>query len=60
LILSDRSLEGIFKINFGLMQHHNYTLSDIENMMPWERDLYVTLVADHVQKENEKLKEVNR
>tara|TARA_E500000305_G_C3969781_1_gene211353 strand:- start:272 stop:400 length:129 start_codon:yes stop_codon:yes gene_type:complete len=42
------------------MQHHNYTLSDIENMMPWERDLYVTLVADHVQKENEKLKEVNR
>ena len=42
------------------MQHHNYSLSDIENMMPWERDLYVTLVADHVQKENEKLKEVNR
>ena len=42
------------------MQYHNYTLTDIENMMPWERDLYVTLVADHVQKENEKLKEVNR
>ncbi len=42
------------------MQYHNYTLTDIENMMPWERDLYVTLVADHVQKENDKLKEVNR
>ncbi len=60
LILSDRSLEGIYKVNFGLMQYHNYTLTDIENMMPWERDLYVTLVADHVQKENDKLKEVNR
>tara|TARA_Y100000361_G_C10985582_1_gene251390 strand:+ start:291 stop:434 length:144 start_codon:yes stop_codon:yes gene_type:complete len=47
-------------VNFGLMQYHNYTLTDIENMMPWERDLYVTLVADHVQKENDKLKEVNR
>ena len=26
------------------MQHHNYALSDIENMMPWERDIYVQML----------------
>tara|TARA_Y100000817_G_scaffold276217_1_gene237538 strand:+ start:104 stop:232 length:129 start_codon:yes stop_codon:yes gene_type:complete len=41
------------------MQYHNYTLADIENMMPWERDLFVTLVADHVEKENQKIKEAS-
>ena len=60
LILSDRSLEGIFRINFGLMQYHNYTLADIENMMPWERDIYVNLLQQHIKEENDKIREQNR
>lgn len=32
------------------MQYHNYTLADIEGLLPWERDLYVTMVMDHVEK----------
>ena len=30
------------RTNFAMMQHHNYSLSDIENMMPWEREIYIT------------------
>jgi len=42
------------------MQYHNYTLADIEGMIPWERDLYVALVIDHVEKEKQKMEERNR
>jgi len=39
------------------MQHHNYALSDIENMMPWERDIYVQMLIAHIKEQNRKNKE---
>ena len=44
------------------MQHHNYSLSDIENMMPWERDIYVDMLITWIKEQNEKQKqrEANR
>ena len=42
------------------MQHHNYSLSDIENMMPWEREIYVDMLIQHIKEENEKAKERQR
>lgn len=39
------------------MQHHNYILSDLENMIPFERDVYVTLLKNHIEEENQKLKQ---
>ena len=39
------------------MQHHNYALSDIENLMPWERDIYVDMLIQHLKEEKEKRKE---
>jgi hypothetical protein len=41
------------------MQHHNYSLGDIENMIPWERDLYVGMLIDYIEQENEKIKAAN-
>ena len=49
------NLEGYFKLNFALMQYHKYSLTEIENMMPWERDIYVGLLQQHL--EEEKLKQ---
>ena len=43
-----------------MMQHHKYSLSDIENMMPWERDIYVDLLQQHIKEENDKIREQNR
>ena len=37
-----------------MMQHHNYSLTELENMMPWEREIYVDMVINHVQEENKK------
>ena len=39
------------KTNFALMQHHNYSLTDIENMIPWEREVYLTLLSNWVEEE---------
>jgi len=38
------------------MQHHNYSLTELEDMMPWEREVYVALLIDYKKQENEKLK----
>jgi hypothetical protein len=38
------------------MQHHNYALSDIESMMPWERDIYVQMLLEHIKEQNKKNK----
>ena len=39
------------------MQHHKYSLTEIENMMPWERDIYIDMLITHIREENEKIKE---
>ena len=52
-------LESYFKLNFALIQHHKYSLTEIENMMPWERDIYVGLLNQGVEEENLKAKPAN-
>ena len=37
------------------MQQHNYSLTECENMIPWEREVYTNLLADHIQQDNERL-----
>tara|TARA_E500000331_G_scaffold94173_1_gene90295 strand:- start:1530 stop:1703 length:174 start_codon:yes stop_codon:yes gene_type:complete len=48
-------LENYFKINFALMQFHKYSLTEIENLIPWERDIYISMLQQHL--EDEKLKQ---
>jgi hypothetical protein len=38
------------------MNQHGYSLYDIENMLPWERDIYVQMLINYVNEQNEKLK----
>ena len=51
------SLENYYKTNFALMQHHKYSLTELENMMPWERDVYVNLLIAHIQEEERRQKQ---
>jgi hypothetical protein len=41
------------------MQHHKYSLQDLNEMMPWERNVYVTMLLRHIEEENEKIKQQN-
>jgi len=43
------NLEGYYKTNFALMQYHKYSLTEIENLMPWERDVYTALLQQYLE-----------
>ena len=57
--MAHASLESYYKINFALMQHHKYSLTEIENMMPWERDIYLGLLNQYIEEENLKVQQAN-
>ena len=50
-------LENYFRLNFSLVQYHKYSLWEIENMIPWERDIYVGLLQQHLEEEETKQKQ---
>ena len=47
------------KTNFALMQHHKYSLTEIENMIPWEREVYLTLLGQWIEEENSRVEKEN-
>ena len=42
------------------MQHHKYSLSELDDMMPWEREIYVTLLMKFIEKESEEANKKNQ
>lgn len=42
-----------------MMQHHKYSLTEIESMIPWERDIYVSLLQKYVEEENKRIEAEN-
>ncbi len=39
------------------MQHHKYSLTELEDMIPWERDIYISMLVQYIEEENEKVKQ---
>jgi len=39
------------------MQHHNYSLTELDNMMPWEREIYVGLLMEWIEEEKKRLEQ---
>ena len=36
------------------MQHHNYSLTELDNMIPWERDVYLGLLMEFLEEEKQR------
>ena len=53
-MLRHDNLKNYYQTNFSLMHHHKYSLTEIENMIPWEKELYVKLLLQFL--EDEKLR----
>lgn len=51
------TVESNYRINFLLLQHHKYSMSDIDNMIPFERDLYLDQLQKHIEEQNRMLEE---
>ena len=39
-----------------MMQHHKYSLSELETMIPWEREIYIKMLINHLEEEKERQK----
>jgi hypothetical protein len=50
-MLSHTSIETYYHTNFALVQHHKWSLTEIENMIPFELDLYAQLLVKHLEDE---------
>jgi len=46
--MAHTNLESYYKINFAMMQHHKYSLTELESMIPWEREVYLTLLQPYI------------
>lgn len=54
-MLNHDNIRNFYETNFELIQHHKYTLEDINNMMPWERALYVDMLIRWLDNEEKRL-----
>ena len=48
-MLSHNNLAKYYQNTFALAQHYKYQISEIENLIPYERDLYLDMVIDHIE-----------
>jgi hypothetical protein len=53
MMFSYDKLTNFFKTNFAMMQHHKYSLNELEEMMPWERFIYLDMLKEHIKKVDE-------
>ena len=47
------SLSNMLQTNFMMMHHHKYSFSDIENLLPWERQIYIGLLVNQLKEDKE-------
>jgi hypothetical protein len=57
--MTHTSLESYYRTTFALMQHHKYSLTELENMMPWEKEVYITLLSQYIEEQNLKNQQQN-
>ena len=55
--LCHNTLENYFITNFNMMQHHKYSLTELDNLMPFEKEIYINLLVNHIKEENERIKD---
>jgi hypothetical protein len=54
MMLGHDKLENFYKTNFSLIQHHKYSINDLESMIPWERHVYIDLLKAFLKDQEER------
>ena len=58
--LSHDSLANHYTTNFAMIQHHNWSLTEIDNMIPFERAIYVEMLQQWIKEENARIEAQNK
>lgn len=59
IILSNETLYNHYTMNFALRQYHGYSLTELDEMVPFERDIYMALLENHLEEEKQRIKKQN-
>jgi len=51
---------NFYRMNFALMQYHKYSLSDLDNMIPFEREVYVAMLVKYLEEEKQRIESQKR
>ena len=51
------TLVNYYKTKFSLVQHHKYSLTDIDAMIPWEKMIYVDMLKDYIKQQEEMIRD---
>jgi hypothetical protein len=52
MALNHSSLENYYQVVFSMVQHHKYSITEIENLLPFERDLYLEMLLNYLKEQN--------
>lgn len=59
--MSRESLHAYYAVNSSIvLNKYKYSIEELENMFPWERDIYISLLEKHLEEENERIARENR
>lgn len=57
-MLNHDTLQNHYEVNFELVQHHHYNLTEIENMMPFERQYFIELLIKYLNEKAQQQEKV--
>jgi len=49
-MMAENSLENYYQVIFSLVNHYHYGITEVENIYPFERDIFVKLLQDHINR----------
>jgi len=58
--LSHETMENYYNTNFQLLQHYSYSLTELEGMIPWEREVYITMLVQYLKEEKQRQEQTAR
>lgn len=58
--LSHTSLTRYYSMIFSLAQHHKYSITELENLIPYERDLYVDMLMEYLEEQKAQIESRSR
>jgi len=58
-MLSHIDLGSYYQMIFALAQHHKYSITEIEDLIPYERDIYFSMLVNFIEEQKERAKNKN-
>jgi len=59
-MLSVESLKIMYETNYALIESEKFNLEEIENMLPWERRVYIGLHIKNIQEQKERIEQMRK